>query len=519
MKNIYINEFISLKELVNLLEIKEIEFIKLTFAKGIIIKKNEILKFENVKHLCYEIFNVNILKKNNINLSDNVNNFLYISIIGNVNSGKTTLIDFIFKNNISLKEIGKITQNVSIFEFYFYKKKIFFFDLPGHKFFNKVIETYVEISNLIFLIISIENENDDIYENIKSIIKNKNINLIICINKIDKNKNKKIYFENYKNFKISSINGYGIKNLIKESIIYFSLLKKVNFLNNNYNGILVNSYYENNDFIVTFFLLNNTFKSKQYIYFKNEKIFIDKIFLNNIEKDSCISPCIFKTKNIYFPIEFFFSINKNNYDNYKKQDINNNNNNNKLNNYFIKSNNHTICISLLDYYNNLKFNNKISIKIELGNFTEQDFKKSLNFNYRVILINSKINSFLKNKIFKKNIFFKEFIFLNDIIEYFNNNYNINKTEIKVGELLIKEIFPCGKNKKIAGCLNTFGYVDINNPIKIYKDLKLIFQGKINSLKKNNNLINIVKLNEECGINIKNFNDIEINMKIISIIYV
>ncbi|AFP84114.1 putative translation initiation factor IF-2 [Candidatus Carsonella ruddii HT isolate Thao2000] len=515
MNDIYIDEFITVKELSILLKIEEIEFIKNVFLKGIIIKKNEVLKFNTAKYLCEKIFNKKVFKKSNINLTSNNNNFFYISIIGNVNSGKTTLIDFIFKNNVSTKEIGKITQTVNILETYFYKKKIFFFDLPGHKIFNKIIETYVEISNLIFLIISVEDDLNDIYNNIKKIININNKNLIICINKIDKNKNKKIYFENYKIFRISSINGYGVKNLIKNSIKYFSSIEKINFLNINNDGILINSYYENNNFITTFFLLKNNFKTKNYIYFKNSKFFIEKIYINDIESEECISPCIFKTKNIYFPIEFFFSIKENNINFIKEAQIEKYYN---LNYYYIKSDNHTICISLFDYYNNLKFNNKIIIKIEIGEFTEKDFKKCLNFNYKIILINSKINCFLKKKILKKNIFLKEFLFLNDLIQYFNENYNLNKNEIKIGELLIKEIFPCSKNKKIAGCVVTFGYIDIRNSIKIYKDLKLIFQGKINSLKKNNNIVDNVKLNEECGINIKNFNDIEINMKIVSFLY-
>ncbi|MBY0585408.1 hypothetical protein K5B08_00670, partial [Candidatus Carsonella ruddii] len=78
------------------------------------------------------------------------------------------------------------------------------------------------------------------------------------------------------------------------------------------------------------------------------------------------------------------------------------------------------------------------------------------------------------------------------------------------------IFPCGKNKKIAGCLVKNGYIEIENIIKVYKELKLIFQGKINYLKiKDKNTTKVVK-NDECGINIKNFNDIEIGLKIFSI---
>ncbi|WMC19943.1 MAG: GTP-binding protein [Candidatus Carsonella ruddii] len=517
MKKIYIEEFISVKELVKILEINEIEFIKLNFLKGIIIKKNEILKFETVKNLCKILFNYEILKKDTFkNINSNLKNFFYISIIGNVNSGKTTLMDFIFKNNISLNEIGKITQTVNILETYFYEKKIFFFDLPGHKLFNNVIETYINFSNIIFLIVSIDNEKDNIYENILNIIKKKNSNLIICINKIDKNKNKFFFFENYKICKISSYNGYGVKKLIKESINFFLSIKNINFIEDNVEGIIVNSYYENNNFITTIFLLKGDFKVKNYFFFKNDEIYINNIFINKIEKEYCIAPCILTTKNIYFPIDFFFSTKKKN--NFKIKEVYREKYHNLIN-YYIKSDNHTIGISILNFYNNLKTNNKINVKISLGNFTEKDLKYCENFNCKILLINNKINNIIKKKIISKNIFLKEFVLLNDLIEYFIVEYNLNKNELITGELIIKEIFPCGKNKKIAGCVVNYGYLNIENTIKIYKELKLIFQGKINTLKIKNNSVEIVKEKDECGLNIKNFNDIEIGLKIISIIYV
>ncbi|MBY0585452.1 hypothetical protein K5B08_00955, partial [Candidatus Carsonella ruddii] len=102
MKSFYIDETVSVKEISEIIGISELEFIKKIFFKGIIIKKNEILKFETIKDFCKEIFNINILKKNKLKsiFKPSINNYFYISITGNVNSGKTTLMDFIFKKNI-----------------------------------------------------------------------------------------------------------------------------------------------------------------------------------------------------------------------------------------------------------------------------------------------------------------------------------------------------------------------------------------------------------------------------------
>lgn len=514
MNNFYIEDFVSVENLSKIIGISEVEFLKKTFLKGLIIKKNENLSFELAKNLCKDLFNINIFKKKDDVFSNKENNFFFISVTGNVNSGKTTLIDFIFKNNTSNNEIGKITQTVSIFEMIFLKKKIYFFDLPGHFIFNKVIKTFIDISNILFLIISIEKKTDIVYQNILNLTKEKKFNLIICINKIDI-KNEKIFIKDFKNLKISSKNGFGIKKLILESINNFSRFNNFYF-NNKYNGIIINSYYKNNIFFTKIFLLKGLLKNNTFLYFKNDKILIDNLYLNNIEVNYCISPCIIEIKNISFPIDYFFSIEKikiNKIESFKD-------NYNILDNWYVKSTNHTICISLLDFYNNLKFNDKINIvKISLGNFTENDFNYCKNFNCKIMLINNNLNVLIKKKLINNNFFIKEFNLINDVIDFFNNNYNLNKKEIKIGELLIKSIFPCGKNKKIAGCKVLHGYLEINNIIKVFKELKLIFKGKIQTLKNKDKNIILVKKNEECGVLIKNFNDIEIGMKIISYIYV
>ncbi|AGS06573.1 GTP-binding protein [Candidatus Carsonella ruddii] len=515
MNNFYIEEKITLKELSEITKIDEIDFVKKTFLKGISLKKNEILNFETAKILCKDLFNINILKKNSFEFKTKLlNNNFYISIIGNVNSGKTTLLDFIFKTNISSKEFGKITQFVTVFELFFYNKKIFFFDLPGHKLFNKIIKTYVNISNIIFLIISIDSEITKEYENIIDITKKYDINLIICINKIDKKCIEKIYLENLKIFKISSKNGYGVKNLICQSLNSFNFFK--NF-NNLYDGIIVNSYIKNNIFYTTLFLFKNTLKKNDFIYFSNEKIQIKNLYVNNIEMEEIISPCVFKTKSIVFPTDFFFSM-KNKI---MKKNLNNVYIENyfRFDNYYVKSSNHTIALSILDYYQNLESNNKIKINVSLGDFNETDLNYCINFNCKIILISINLNFNILKKINENNLFYKKFDLISDVIDYFVNLYKLDKIESITSKIIVKNIFPCGKNKKIAGCYVYEGCLSLNNTIKIFKELKLIFQGKINSIRIKEKNVDKVEKGNECGILIKNFNNIEIGMKIISINYV
>ncbi|BCG49300.1 GTP-binding protein [Candidatus Carsonella ruddii] len=515
MNDFYIEEKVTLKKLSEIIKINEIEFVRKTFLKGISLKKNEILNFETAKTLCKDLFNINILKKNSFEFETKLfNNNFYISIIGNVNSGKTTLLDFIFKTNISSKEFGKITQFVTVFELLFYNKKIFFFDLPGHKLFNKIIKTYVNISTIIFLIVSIDNDINKEYENIINIIEKNDINLIICINKIDKKTIEKIYLKNLKTFKISSKNGYGVKNLICQSLESFKFFKD---FNNLYDGIIVNSYIKNGIFYTTLFLFKNTLKKNDFIYFSNEKIQLKNLYVHNTEKDKIISPCIFKTKSIIFPPDFFFGKNKNT--------LNKNSNNIykenyfHFNNYYVKSSNHTIALSILDYYQSLKSNDKIKMSVSLGDFNETDLNYCINFKCKIILISLNLNYSILKKINENNLFYKKFNLISDLIDYFVSLYKLDKIELITSKIIVKNTFPCGKNKKIAGCCVYEGCLNLNNTIKIFKELKLVFQGKINSIRIKEKIVDKVEAGNECGILIKNFNDIEIGMKIISINYV
>lgn len=508
MTKYYINKEITIKELCNLVKINENEFIKKTFLNGINIKKNEILNFQKTKKICKTLFNIDVFEND---LKENVYDFNYfnISITGNVNSGKTTLMDFIFKKNISCNETGKITQYVTVYETLFLTKKMFIFDLPGHKIFNLVIETIINISNVLFLIISAEDKVDIVYENIFYLTKKNNINVIICLNKIDII-DKNFYINNQKIFKISSKNGYNIKKLMLYSIKNNNF-NKIKFLKD-FNGVIINSYIKDNNFIVTIFLFKGEVKLNDFLYFKNKIVFIDNIYLNNKFINYVKSPCIINIKNVDFPVDFFFSLNKNIFLN-KNIYIKNN-----FDNFYVKLDNHTIAISISNYFNNLN-NNKINLlKISLGNFTINDLKYCLEFKCKIILIGLKLNYTIKKEIIKNNLFLKEFNLIHDFIIFFKEIYNSNKTEQILAELEVKNVFLCNNGKKIAGCFVKNGILNIDNSIKIYKELKLIYEGKIDTLKIKNKNIDKIYKNKECGIIIKNFNDIEIGMKIYSIKY-
>jgi len=109
-----------------------------------------------------------------------------VVIMGHIDHGKSTLLDFIRKTNVVEGEAGSITQHISAYEVVYEKRKITFIDTPGHAAFCNVRSTGACIADIAILIVSAEDGvKPQTIEAYKS-IKETEIPFIVAINKIDK---------------------------------------------------------------------------------------------------------------------------------------------------------------------------------------------------------------------------------------------------------------------------------------------------------------------------------------------
>ncbi|WPP48400.1 translation initiation factor IF-2 [Catalinimonas niigatensis] len=81
-------------------------------------------------------------------------------------------------------------------------------------------------------------------------------------------------------------------------------------------------------------------------------------------------------------------------------------------------------------------------------------------------------------------------------------------EVITGNIEVRQIFKISKVGTVAGCYVTEGVVKRNNQVRIVRDGIVTYTGEINQLKREKNDVNEVRAGYECGISIKNFNDIE-----------
>ncbi|HEV2111789.1 MAG TPA: EF-Tu/IF-2/RF-3 family GTPase, partial [Gammaproteobacteria bacterium] len=83
----------------------------------------------------------------------------------------------------------------------------------------------------------------------------------------------------------------------------------------------------------------------------------------------------------------------------------------------------------------------------------------------------------------------------------------------VGLAEVRDVFRSSKIGAIAGCLVVEGYVKRNNPIRVLRDNVVIFEGALESLRRFKDDVNEVRAGTECGIGVKDYNDVKPGDKI------
>ena len=77
----------------------------------------------------------------------------------------------------------------------------------------------------------------------------------------------------------------------------------------------------------------------------------------------------------------------------------------------------------------------------------------------------------------------------------------------IGVAEVREVFRSPKFGDIAGCLVTTGYIKRSNPIRVLRDNVVIYEGELESLRRFKDDVNEVKSGMDCGIGVKNYNDV------------
>jgi len=109
-----------------------------------------------------------------------------VVVMGHVDHGKTSLLDFIRRTNIIAKEAGGITQSIGAYEIEHNGKKITFIDTPGHEAFSKMRARGAKIADLAILVVAADDGVKPQTKESIEIINETKTPFVVAVNKIDK---------------------------------------------------------------------------------------------------------------------------------------------------------------------------------------------------------------------------------------------------------------------------------------------------------------------------------------------
>ena len=570
-KDIEIPSNIQVGELAKLMAVKGGEVVKNLMSLGVIATLNDFIDQETAILVVEEIGHNGIAIEEEDLEEDLANLIQYkdepksrpavITVMGHVDHGKTTLLDFIRKTKVVDGEAGGITQHIGAYEVETSKGKLTFIDTPGHAAFSSMRARGANTTDIVVLVVA---ANDGIKPQTEEAInhaKAAGVSIVVAINKIDidgadaekvkgdlaaKDLTPDDWGGNTQMVPVSALKGDGVDDLLERIALEAEILELKAHYDGAAQGVVIESELDKfRGAVSTFLIQNGTLKVGDLVVSGNAMGKIKSIVNSDGDKIKQAGPSaaievlglnsvptagdqfqVVKNDKQAREIAEYRSTKEKEKKLLKQKDESVGDlfetlgqEAKKVLNVIVKTDVGGTCEAILAALHDLG-NEKAKVKIVssgVGGISESDANLAVAVESIILGFNVRADNAAK-KIIEDEVIplsYHSIIYelLDDVKARMSGLLDpIIKEEI-VGTAEVLEVFNSPKFGQVAGCNVIEGNVLRNKPVRVLRDDIVIFEGELNSLRRFKEDVNEVKNGNECGMGIKNYKDIKVGDKI------
>jgi translation initiation factor IF-2 len=571
VREVEIPQSIAVSELAQRMAVKGNEVVRVLFNMGAMVTINQvidqdtaILVVEELGHIPKPVSGTSIdddLLADEIPQGDKSPRAPVVTIMGHVDHGKTSLLDYIRRTKVAAGEAGGITQHIGAYHVETDKGTVTFLDTPGHAAFTAMRARGAQATDIVILVVAAD--DGVMPQTIEAIqhAKAAAVPIVVAINKMDKENAdpERVRSELSQHgiiseawggenlfAQVSAHTGAGVDAMLDAVLLQAEVMSLEAVAEGPAQGIVIESSLEKGrGAVATLLVQSGTLSQGDMIIAGEEYGRIRNMFDENQNSISAAGPStpvlvlgLSKTPNAgddFLVVKnerkarevAEFRQAKSRESKLAQQQAS------KLEDMFsqmaaggsklvpvlIKSDVHGSAEALRDALNRLS-TDEVSVKVigaGVGGITESDATLAAASKAVIIGFNVRADAAARAAIKESGIDVRYYSIIYEAIDDVKAALSgLLAPEIRetiVGLAEVKDVFQSPKYGSIAGCMVMEGYVRRSNPIRVLRDHVVIFEGELESLRRFKDPVNEVRAGTECGIGVKNYNDVRVGDQI------
>ncbi|WP_072671366.1 translation initiation factor IF-2 [Vibrio injensis] len=569
--DVVIGETIVISELANKMSVKATEVIKVMMKMGAMATINQVIDQETAQLVAEEMGHKVILRKENeleeAILSDRDNKFELVSrapvvtIMGHVDHGKTSTLDYIRRTHVADAEAGGITQHIGAYHVETPNGMITFLDTPGHAAFTSMRARGAKATDIVVLVVAAD--DGVMPQTVEAIqhAKAAGVPLIVAVNKIDKEaanpdnvKNELAQYDIMPEewggenmfVHISAKQGTNIDGLLEAILLQAEVLELKAVKEGMASGVVIESRLDKGRGpVATVLVQSGTLNKGDIVLCGQEygrvRAMRDEVG-NEIEHAGPSIPVeILGLSGVPSAGDEATVVRDErkarevaNYRQGKFRDVKlARQQKSKLENMFSNMTAGDVAElnvvlkadvqgSVEAIAESLKKLSTDEVKVNIvgsgvGGITETDAVLAAASNAIVVGFNVRADASARRTIEDENIDLRYYSIIYQLIDEVKQAMSgMLAPEFKqeiIGLAQVRDVFKSPKLGAIAGCMVTEGTIKRNSPIRVLRDNVVIYEGELESLRRFKDDVSEVKNGYECGIGVKNYNDVRVGDQI------